>query len=77
MRLGAANVGMSVAKPALIAEQSRQGITDPKLLVVPVERRRDPEGRLVVVDGLLGLTLGVVYVAEDTVTLTGQELLAV
>ena len=44
MRLGPLDLSMSVVKPALIPEQLREGAKNPKLFIVPIERRRDPEG---------------------------------
>lgn len=43
--------------------------------IEPVERGRDSEGYLVMVDGLLCLALGMIYSAKHVVTATDMELL--
>lgn len=48
---------------------------DPKQVIKPVERCRDSEGRLEMVDGLLGLALGPIYVAEEVMTFTDPKLI--
>ena len=63
---------MSVVKPALIPEQLREGKKNPKLFIVPVERRCDPKGRFEMVDRLPRLTLGMTYFPKDVATLVGQ-----
>ena len=42
----------------------------------PVERRRDFEGHLEMVDRLLWLTLGSIYLAENMMRSAGVELIA-
>ena len=46
---------------------------NPELFAVPVERGRNLEGFLTVVDGLSCLTLGLIYETEEAVTLTDPE----
>jgi hypothetical protein len=49
---------------------------NPEQLKVPVERRRDPKRCLEAVDSFLGLAPGVIYVAEETVTVADRILFA-
>ena len=53
VRLSASNVSVCVAELVFAKKQLRQGVVDPKQVIVPVERGCDPEGYLEVVDGLL------------------------
>ena len=59
-----------------IEEQLHQGEMDPKLFTMPVERGRDPEGCLEVVDCLLCLALVAIYIAKEIVRLADLELIA-
>jgi hypothetical protein len=49
---------------------------NPKQLIVPVERGCDSEGYLEMVDSLLRLALGAIYIAKNTVTLADLKLFA-
>ena len=55
------DVSVRVIGPVVVGKEPRQGEMDPKLLIVPFERGRDPEGHLVVVDRLLCLALVAIY----------------
>ena len=46
------DVSVRGIQPVFIEKQPRQGEMDPKQFMVPVERGRDPEGCLEVVDRL-------------------------
>jgi len=49
---------------------------NPKQLIVPVERGRDSEGCIKMVNGLLRPTLGTIYLAEDVMTIVDLKLFA-
>ena len=67
---------MRIVEFVFIEIQQRQGVMNPKELMVPVERGPDSEGCLEMVCGFLCLALGTIYVAEDTVGLTELKFLA-
>ena len=65
---------MCFIKPVLFKKQPGQGVNDPKLLIMPVERRCNSKGCPIVVNSLLCLTLGVTYITKELITLTECEL---
>ena len=66
VRLGAFDVSACVIKPAFIAKQTRQLVMNPKQLHVPVERGRDLESYLKMVNCFLSFALGMIYAAKNT-----------
>jgi len=75
-RLGVSEVSICVVEPVFVEKQSRQGVTNPKQLVVPAERGRNSEGYFVMVSGLLCSAPGRIYIAQTTVTSADQKLIA-
>ena len=67
MQLGAFEMSLCVVEPALIAKHPRQFVMNPKQGTVPIERRRDSEGYLEMVDCFLDLAPGPVYLGESFV----------
>ena len=61
---------MCIVEPAFIAKQPRQGVVDPKQLLVPAEARCNPEGRLVMANRLLPLGFVGTYNAKNPMRLT-------
>jgi len=76
VRLGAFDACVCFVKPAFLEKQVRQFVIIPGQLIMPVERGRDPEGCLEVVDGLLCLSLGIAYLTKDAMTFADHELFA-
>jgi len=76
VQLGAFDVSICIIKPTSVEKKPRQGIINPKQVVVPVERGRNSKGHLEMVDGLLSLALGSVYISENTMRFVDAILLA-
>jgi hypothetical protein len=66
VRRGVFDVSVCVVEPAFVAKQLRQFVMNPKQEIVPIERGCDSEGYLEMVNRLLGIALGSIYVAEKT-----------
>jgi hypothetical protein len=62
-------VGVCIIEPAFGEKHLCESVMDRKQLIVPVERRCNAEGHIEVSNGLLHLTLGVIYFTKGTVTL--------
>lgn len=71
MRLGLPGVKVCAVKLALVEKQYPQGVMDPEQLSAPFEKGRNCEGRLEVMNGLLSIALGTIYVAKKALGLTG------
>ena len=69
-------MSVCVIEPALVGRNLRQGPVDIEQLTAPVGRGRNPSGCLEVVDGLLRLALGVVYLTKEPMKLADPELVA-
>ena len=76
VRLSPFNVSMCIIEPVFVEKQQRQPVMNPKQGLVPVERRCDSEGRLEMVNGLLPLALGTIYLAKNTMRFADQKLFA-
>src|SRR5258708_6706942 len=66
---------MRTLKLAFIEEKLRKRVMNPKNLIVPVERGRDFDSRLEVVNSFRSLALGTMYEAKKAVRLTELQLL--
>ena len=75
VQLGTFDERICVIKLAFIAKNLRQGIKSPKQLAVPVERRRDSEDYLEMVNSLLYFALGPIYLTESTMRFAEPELI--
>lgn len=70
------NVSACVVEAVLPGKQLCQGVVNPKQFIVPVERGCISEGYFEMVNGLLRLPLGAIYIAKNTVTLADLKLFA-
>ena len=66
---------VSVVEPLFAEKQVCQVVIIPKQEIKPVGRGCDPDGCLVVADGLLRLALGTTYTAKEVVTVTDRKLI--
>ena len=69
-------LAVCVVEPVFIAKQIRQFAIKPKQGIVPTERGRDFGGYLVMVNRFLGIALGFIYRAENTVEFADLRLFA-
>ena len=69
-------MAVCVVEPVFIAKQIHQFAIKPKQGIVPTERGRDFEGYLVMVNRFLGIALGFIYRAENTVGFADLRLFA-
>jgi hypothetical protein len=76
VQLGVLSVNVRVVKPVFIGKQVRQGDMNTRQEMKPVERRRDSEGYLEMMSGLLRFALGKIYITERVVTSTDVVLIA-
>ena len=66
---------MHVIEPLFTEKWFCQVVIIPKQAIVPIKRRRDPDGGLVVVDGLFWFALGATYIAKEIVAAADRELI--
>ena len=69
-------MSVCIVEPAFIEKQVCQVAMSPKQLIVPVERRCNPESHFEMVNGFLDLTLGLIYIAEKMMRFADLMLLA-
>ena len=76
VRLGLFNVSLCVVEPAFAEKQHRQGTMNPKQEIVLIEKGRNSENDLEMVNRLLRLALGSIYHAKNTMRFVDQNLFA-
>ena len=76
MRLGLFNVSLCVVEPVFIVEQVCEGKINPKQEMVLIEKGRNSESNLEMVNCLLCLALGSIYRAKSNMTFRDLDLLA-
>ena len=64
-QLGLFDLGVCLVKLVFVAKQYRQGVMNPKLFTIPVESGYDSKGRIEMVNRLLPLALGAIYLAKN------------
>jgi hypothetical protein len=76
VRPGAFDVSLCIVEPAFIEKQPRQAVMSQKQFIVPVEGGCNTESYLEMVDSLICVALGTMYMAKNTVRFADMSLLA-